>query len=536
MKSALLFLLIAISALNMPAAIAEPLEKVKMQLSWRHQFQFAGFYAALQQGFYEKAGLDVTLLEGGPGTNCNETLLLKQAQYCNAPGSVVQRRVEGEKVVVLASIIQYSPLVLLTLKESGFNTPKSLIGKRVESMLGGEPIVEIKAMFQREGIDLALLENLENSFNLDGLINKTVDAKFAFISNEPHQLDLAGIDYNVIRPSDYGIDFYGDVIMTSEQEIDAHEERAQRFKAATIEGWRYALANKAAIVDHIIADYDKTKNKAALLAEAKAIEALMHPKLIEIGHNNVERWEATAATLASIKAVESDYSLEGFVYQDNTHKFNQKMMFWIVIALLALSFGFACLWLYSRCLANQVQHHIQGNERLKESQKVALKQAYTDELSGMGNRRSCYEYGAQAVDYAKRRQEPISIVMIDIDHFKKVNDKYGHAVGDEVICAMAGAIIERIRETDIQGRIGGEEFAIILPDTDLIGAEFLAEGIRLEIENIGVVVGDEILRLTASFGAATLLSDSEDINVIMKRADKALYQAKESGRNKVIAL
>ena len=534
MKSALLCFLILANVVCLSPAFAKPLDKVSVQLSWRHQFQFAGFYAAVQQGFYNDVGLEVTLLEGGPGISCNEVILLKQVHYCNAPGSVVRRKLAGEKIVVLASIMQHSPLVLLTLKDSGLDTPKSLIGKRVESMLVGEPIVEIKAMFQKEGIDLTMLDNLENSIGIDALVEGEVDAKFAFISNEPHQLDLVNIEYNVISPVDYGIDFYGDVLLTSQYQIDNYEERAQRFKEATIKGWQYALDNKVLMVEHIIEHYDETKNRQALIAEANAIDKLMLPNLINIGHNNLERWEATAATLASINVVEPDYSLDGFVYQNEQTRFSKILMFFLSGSALILALGLFVLWLYTYRLRNEVQRQIQGKKRLELAQQVAIKKAYTDELSGMANRRSCYEYGAIAIDHAKEGKKPISLIMIDIDHFKRINDNYGHAIGDEFICVMGRVIIDRISETDIHGRIGGEEFAIILPDADLHMAAELAEDLRKTLEDTEVMVDGKALYMTASFGVCRLKEPQDDINIMMKRADDALYKAKQTGRNRVV--
>jgi len=535
MKSVLLFCLILANMLCMPPALAESNEEVKVQLAWRHQFEFAGFYAALQQGFYKEVGLDVTLLEGGPGITCNEATLQK-VNYCNAFGSVVRNRIAGEKIVVVASIIQHSPLVLLTLKNSGFYTPNSLVGKRVESMIGGEPIVEIQAMFQKQGIDLSQLENLENSFGIDNLLSGKVDAMFGFASNETHQLDLAGVEYNVINPADYGIDFYGEVILTSENEIENHEGRVKRFKAATIKGWEYALKNKSAMVDHITAEYGSKKNRVALLAEAHAIEKLMVPNLIKVGHNNLSRWESTAATLASINAIDANYSLDGFVYQEKQSFFTKTIMFLIGGGALSLGLGLISIWFYTRRLRNEVQKQIRGNERLKVAQKSAIKKAYTDELSGMANRRSCYEYGALAIAQAKEDKEPISIIMIDIDHFKTINDTYGHAVGDEFICMMAQVIIGRIRDTDIHGRIGGEEFAVILPSADLNMAAEIAEDLRNTLSETAVMVEGKPLKVTASFGVSRMRESRDDINIIRKRADDALYQAKNTGRNKVVTV
>lgn len=530
MKPILIIIIIA-HFLCMPSVSAKSLDKVTVQLSWKHQFQFAGFYAAIEQGFYKAAGLEVTLLEGGPKIVCNEALLSSTAQYCTAPGSIVQRRIDGEKIVALASIIQYSPIVLLTRKDSGLKTVHDLIGKRVESMLVGKPHVMIQAMFEGQGIDLSQLDNRENSFGVDVLVNKEVDAQYGYISNEPHLLELAGIEYNVIKPIDYGIDFYGDVIVTSEKELQWFEDRAKRFRAATIKGWYYALAHKEALVDHIIQHYDSTKNKESLLAEAYALEKLMLPNLIQIGQNNEERWQSTAASLASIGLIKKDYSLKGFIYETNRKDGTLWYFVFVGGVLLLLIYRLLCS---NRRLASEVKRQVLGRKSLEDAQEVAIKKAYTDELSGMGNRRACYEYGDKAVEYTKEHGEPLSIVMIDIDHFKQINDQFGHPVGDEVICSIAKLIMGRIRETDIQGRVGGEEFAIILPNTDTQGAHSLAEEIRAAFESTEVVIDDLTIKVTASFGIAAFKTAKDDVRTIMKRADKALYRAKEAGRNIVV--
>ncbi|PWQ96203.1 GGDEF domain-containing protein [Leucothrix arctica] len=531
MKLIAFIVILFVQFLCVSPALAKPLDKVNVQLSWLHQFQFAGFYAALSQGFYKNEGLDVTLLEGGPGVVCNEALLHTKVNYCNATGSVVQRRVAGEKIVVLASIIQYSPVVLLTRKDSGLEVVKDLIGKRVETMSAGLPLVSIEAMFQSQGIELSQLDNREDTVGIDLLLNKTVDALYGFTSNEPYQLALAGVEFNAIRPLDYDIDFYGDVIITSERELELYKGRAKRFRSATIQGWRYALKNKVAMVDHIIEHYSQNKTKQALLAEATVIETLMLPNLIQIGHNNIERWEATAATLASINTIDKDYSLDGFIYQENDVESTYRSLLWIGGGFILLCWLIGILFLNNRRLAAEVQVQIVGKKNLQEAQDAAIIQAYTDELSGMGNRRSCYEYGAQAVEHTKAHKEPLSIIMIDIDHFKKINDEYGHAVGDEVICTIARVIVGRVRETDIQGRVGGEEFAVILPDTDIKGACSLAEEIRQALESTSVVVDDVTINITASFGVAAFKSDRDDICSIVKRSDVALYRAKAAGRN-----
>jgi diguanylate cyclase (GGDEF)-like protein len=157
-----------------------------------------------------------------------------------------------------------------------------------------------------------------------------------------------------------------------------------------------------------------------------------------------------------------------------------------------------------------------------------------DGLTGLYNRRFWEEQFVMEYKRDKRSESPSALIMLDIDNFKKVNETYGHPAGDEVIKALAGVIKKTIRETDIAGRYGGEEFAIILPDTPFANVEFVAERIRRLVEKC-IVVYDEInISFTVSIGISGFKHIHKDSSQWMHTADKALYQAKAAGKNRVI--
>ena len=135
----------------------------------------------------------------------------------------------------------------------------------------------------------------------------------------------------------------------------------------------------------------------------------------------------------------------------------------------------------------------------------------------------------------KRTNEPCSLIMFDIDHFKKVNDTYGHQAGDEVIRITAQAVRDKVRTTDIAGRYGGEEFGIILIDTKSEGALLLAQRLRKHIESILVQHDGRDIRYTVSLGVSEVDTQIRDHKQWLEQADQALYSAKESGRNRVLA-
>ena len=174
------------------------------------------------------------------------------------------------------------------------------------------------------------------------------------------------------------------------------------------------------------------------------------------------------------------------------------------------------------------------NKRQLESANTKLQElALRDGLTGLLNRRyweSCLER-----EFARhqRYDNPVSLVIFDIDHFKRVNDTYGHQTGDEVIRETARITSQLVRETDFAGRYGGEEFVVLLPGTTLDGAAQFAERLRSTIERQQLDYQGSPLTFTVSLGVATLADDMAGYKALLERADKALYQSKEGGRNQV---
>jgi diguanylate cyclase (GGDEF)-like protein len=174
------------------------------------------------------------------------------------------------------------------------------------------------------------------------------------------------------------------------------------------------------------------------------------------------------------------------------------------------------------------------NRDLKLANKELTRLATTDFLTGVYNRRRFLELANAEIQRLKRMGHSFGVIMADIDKFKSVNDTYGHDVGDKVLIAMAQTCVNTLRDVDVVGRLGGEEFAMVLPETDLEGTELVAERLREILSEIKVPVGDVTITFTVSAGI-TVVSDMKDsIDNALKRADEALYEAKEGGRNQVV--
>ncbi|WP_426125922.1 diguanylate cyclase [Pararhizobium sp. PWRC1-1] len=178
-----------------------------------------------------------------------------------------------------------------------------------------------------------------------------------------------------------------------------------------------------------------------------------------------------------------------------------------------------------------ISHENITSRRLLEIELEKL--AATDALTGLPNRRYFLDRANIEFEKVRRFHAKVSLVMIDVDNFKAVNDTHGHAAGDEVLKSISRGCRDRLRQSDVLARFGGEEFVILLCDTNAVDAVFLAEILRKSVEEGPVKIDDGIIFVTASFGITQISSEDATIDTALARADKALYMAKRAGRNRV---
>ncbi|GAK54304.1 diguanylate cyclase with PAS/PAC sensor [Candidatus Moduliflexus flocculans] len=169
----------------------------------------------------------------------------------------------------------------------------------------------------------------------------------------------------------------------------------------------------------------------------------------------------------------------------------------------------------------------------KEAERKLQEMAMLDGLTGILNRRYFLELSEQEFKRCRRYHRPLSLIMFDIDHFKQVNDTYGHDAGDTVLQAVTQTGRAILREADIFGRIGGEEFAITLPETNLVSARHVADRLRCAIGNLNINAHETLIHITSSMGVAGINHEIHSIEMLLKCADQALYRAKNAGRNRV---
>jgi len=796
-------------------------EKVGLQLGWKHQFQYAGFYIAKEYGFYQEVGLDVNVKEFDHSIDIVDDVVSGNINFGIGKSSLLIERYNGKPVVALGALYQSSPSVLVTTNPS-FKTLKDITGKKIMVTEDAIRAASITSMLLSNGIKENDVILQKHSFNYVDLIERNTDAMACYLSNELFHLAKKNIPYQVFNPKDYGYDFYGDILFTSEAELKSDPERIRRFYAASKRGWLWAFENIEQTAQLIFEKYN-TQNKSleSLIYEGQVLKKLALVNGIDFGHISINKFNHIAevfrlgnmldevkplnafvdplnlnrtqvkigvlakrgvkATLkrwtpltqylnskldnyyftvvpldfnqlgVSVANNEVDFFITNTLYyvqlehqygasriatllnndsstqekfsefggviitkSDNKninrikdikgkkfaavdkhsfggwimayeefihHKINKddiKLIFlkthdavveavlkgevasgtirtdtlermvyegkvklsdfkvinakthknfpylvstklypewpfsklkhtpnelandvlsvlldiapehdvfneikadqWTVpldyssihallkklhiapydgheinladvfkkYALIVYAVTFGILFLIFRLLYINQLNKTLDNYNVKLDQEVKertlnLKKAnnklkvlaQTDQLTGINNRGYFLSQGQKYFNIATRNKTPLHLLMLDLDFFKGINDKYGHHVGDLVLKEFTQTIEETLRSSDLFGRIGGEEFSILLQDTSIEGAQLFAERIIKNIEALQITSANEIIKITVSIGLATL-TEERNVHDLLKKADVALYKAKTSGRNKYI--
>ena len=252
---------------------ANDLEKVSLQLNWKYQFEFAGFIAAKEKGFYADAGLDVELLEYENGLEVVDNVLLRKIQYGLSNSSILTKNNKILPSHLMASYFHQSPHVLAVSKD--INTPNDLIGKKI--MLSQEELqnTNLGLMLAHFYVTNENTQFVEPSFNINDFINHQVDAASIYRTNELFQLKKRDAEYNIINPADYDYASSAVNLFTSKSEWQRYPERTKRFTEASNKGWQYALNHQQEIIDIIYNKYTQRKSIEALTFEAKEIHKII---------------------------------------------------------------------------------------------------------------------------------------------------------------------------------------------------------------------------------------------------------------------
>lgn len=336
-----------------------PHETVTLQLKWPHHAHFMGFYAAKEMGFYSDAGLYVHFREGATDENPVSSLLDGSAEYAVSTPQAMLAHSQGAPILLLGAIMQHSPLTVIMHPQGPAPSLFDLLNHDI--MLTPQTELPLTAMLQKEGMPLNNLRIVAPSKDpLQSFIDNETDAFSGYLTRDAILLSERQIPHQILHPSTYGIDFYGDLLISTRKEADNHTQRLEKFLAATLKGWRYALNHPEEMVTLIREKYTPNKDIDVLRREVFSLKRYMRDDLVNIGHLNIGRLEYIRDLFINTGLLDPEYDMEGLLFDPHDYHipFDVDLLVQVgvilaVVLLLGLT-SLILLYLFSKHLQKAV--------------------------------------------------------------------------------------------------------------------------------------------------------------------------------------
>jgi signal transduction histidine kinase/ABC-type nitrate/sulfonate/bicarbonate transport system substrate-binding protein len=289
--------------------------KTSVQLMWLDQFEFAGFYVAKEKGFYKEVGIDVDIRKYDASINVLNEVLEKRADFGTNSSSLIVDKANGKDIVLLGSIFQSSPLMLLTLKNSMIKNLQDIKNKKLMITDEQKDFVSLQSMLISENISLKDLNTIKHSFDVDDLINKNTDLMLAYTTNEPYVLKEKGYESKIFHPKDYGFDFYEEIIFTTKEFAQNNPDLVKDFYNASIKGWEYAFENIEEVAKLIYKNYNpQNKTLDALIFEAYEMKKLVYDENKKIGNISKEKINLIINTYKIMGLIKNPIDIDDLIY------------------------------------------------------------------------------------------------------------------------------------------------------------------------------------------------------------------------------
>jgi len=496
-------------SLSIPALATD---KISIQLKWYHKFQFAGYYAAQMQGYFEQEQLAVKLVEGGPGINHQHQLINNQAQYSTIGSEAVKSLAVGAPFVIVTSIFQHSPEVLITLKNSQIRRIEELHGKAI--MLNSDGVAgQIMAMLHKNGLRQGDYQVYEYDGNIKQLANQSVAAMYGYVSNEPYQLQQLGYDVDLFSPQDFGFDFYGDALVTTQAELVDHPKRVAAVRRAVIRGWNYALEHPQEVIEYILKlksanpiPYDLNHQRF----EAKETIRLIDAANIPLGNTSADRWATMFDTFNNFQGGQAQFS-QAYVYDPMySDKLWQQQLLLITGLVLTV---LIIMYFWNRTL------RIRLNRAIAHLDKIA----FEDKLTLLPNRSAMLLYFEECREQKCKNRY---LTIFDIANLQKVNKTQGFQKADDLIRQVADMINQRKAPEDRCYSLYGGKFAIVGQAHDRAEFELRMNQIISELL--------KTLKLTKLHSGGIELDFDLDNSSLTIRAELALQHAKSMNAPRLV--
>ncbi len=409
-------------AFVVPQAVSADIhnDKVTLQLKWEHEFQFAGYYAALWQGYYADEGLDVEIL---PASRPDGSLLSPadelregRADYAIGALDILVHRDRGEELVVLAPIFQRSPNSVFALPDTPLANIQDLAKLTIATPAEDFTKAEVLALYHAHGIKLDTARFIDKPPIVSTLLDGSADAIATYSISARTNAKESGVQLKELSPKDFGLDFYGDTLYTHQRVIERDPEQVEKFLRASLKGWDYALNHKTEIAQRIanelprhLFSYDDLEGYN--LAFADIIDNYMAYPYTQIGHNNHLRWQRMISRLREIGVISKPMDIDELVYSPERQVFDNNLQILLIVGfglLLVLSLYYArrlrYVWLLYALLVGVIfyteqtlETQLQSDHR-KNLQVDVLQQlnSVADNLAGTVNRNLAHLGGMAA--------------------------------------------------------------------------------------------------------------------------------------------
>ena len=304
MKKLLFILLFSTSLFASP-------QKVSVQLEWKHQFEFAGFYAAIERGYYKSIGLEVELREYEDGIDISGEVISKKATFGVSSSSLILDKLRDKPVILLASYFKQNALALAVKPE--ITNVAQLKNKKIMAVPYEIEHTSIGVLLKEAKLNRSDYTLVPHDFDIEKFKKGEVDAVSIFISNQPYFLDRDSVKYNILNPSDFGIYSYDLELFTSKELTKENPDMVEKFIVATNRGWEYAFKHKEEIIDIIYNKYSKKKSKESLLYEAHKTEKLFKTNIFKIGAVVPELIKLNAQMYTTLGLVNIDFDIKNLL-------------------------------------------------------------------------------------------------------------------------------------------------------------------------------------------------------------------------------
>ncbi|MCP4342310.1 MAG: ABC transporter substrate-binding protein [Desulfobulbaceae bacterium] len=362
-------------------------DTIVLQLRWDHQFQFAGYYAADWQGYYDEAGIDVIIrpavMANSPTLSATKEVAEGRADFGIGAADILIARDQGADLRVTASIFQHSATEFYALHNTKLDSPEDLAQLKISRIVNNLPDIEYQALLRSEGIDPGSRKYFPHQPELDHLLTGKVDVIPGYSISIPFEAQEKGILLNSIKPSSYGINFYGDSLFVSGALADRDPDLVHRFTEASLKGWQYAIENSDELTERIDTSLLSTTHLAHPLAfnqfQSKQVRNLIRDDIITIGHTNPLRWKKMFKSLKDTGVITNKANLpENFVFdREHIHELlAEKQQTFSNYIFIAITLVATAILLFALFLKNVVRRRTSElsliNSDLKEKEEHLL--------------------------------------------------------------------------------------------------------------------------------------------------------------------